>query len=91
MQQVFIGEITHILEEKENDGFKSKAIILKLSNSNNHLKIEFVQDNISLLSKLSTRQMAKIACSLVGKVYTKEDGKEDCFNSLRGYKIQTFK
>lgn len=57
----------------------------------NYVSFEFVQKGCALLDQFQPRQQVKISFDISGRMYTsKKTGKEECFNSLRGFRIERY-
>lgn len=57
----------------------------------NYVSFEFTQKGCALLDQFQLGQLVKISFDISGRLYTsKKTGKEETFNSLRGFKIERY-
>ena len=88
---VVVGQIIHIGEEQQiTENFKKAEVWLKtVEQYPNYYKVEYANGNIELIKNLEVGQNVKIHCNLSGRLYEAQDGTQDVFMSLRGWKVES--
>lgn len=57
----------------------------------NYVSFEFVQKGCALLDHFQPGQQVRISFDISGRLYTnRRTGREECFNSLRGFRIERY-
>ena len=88
------GLITQIgeIETFGQNGFRKRELLIEtVEEYPNNYKIEFHQVKTELLDKFSIGDSVKVSISIRGRKYVKEDGSEEVFNSIVGWKIENLR
>lgn len=91
-----IGTIKQIGQTTEygSNGFRKRELVLttekKINDKNyqEHILIEFIQDNCNKLDSFEIKDNVKISINIKGREWTNEDGKTKFFNSIQGWRIE---
>jgi len=85
------GKIRNIFETQIiTDTFKKREMVIEYAENPEYpeyLKIEFVQDKVSLLDSYKEGQIVTVAINLRGRIYNHPEKGEMFFNTLLGWKI----
>ena len=55
-----------------------------------HILIEFAQDKVALLDKFKVNDNVKVSINLRGREWVNKEGESKWFNSIQGWKIESF-
>ncbi len=84
------GIIKFIDETKTygESGFRKRELVVTTEEQYpQHILIEFIQDNVTLLDSFQLGQRVKVSINLRGREWTNPSGETRYFNSLVGWKI----
>jgi len=72
-------------------GFRKRELVLTTNEQYPQmLMIEFVQDKVDLLNSYSEGQDVKVSINLRGREWINPEGKAKYFNSIQGWRIESF-
>ena len=70
-------------------GFKKREMVLTIPGKyDQHILIEFTQDNCGLLDQFSVGQNVKISININGREWVSPQGETKYFNSIQGWRIE---
>lgn len=87
------GKLHHIYETQTiKDTFRKKEFILEYIEGNpdypQFIKLEFIQDNCSMLDDYKSGDEVKVLFNLKGRKWTNPKGEDVYFNTLQAWRIE---
>lgn len=85
------GKIKVINDTQEvgSKGFKKRTMVITTDEQYPQIiQIEFVQDKVDLLDKLTIGDMVKIHINLRGREWTNPEGEVIVFNTIQGWRVE---
>ena len=88
---VVIGQVYQVGETQTvgNNGFEKRELIIKtVEEYLQYIKIDFLQGNVDKIAPDLMDHNVKVSCKLGGRLYTRDSGDVEVFNSLVGWKVE---
>ena len=85
-----IGKVKVVNPEQQiSEKFVKRELVITTDEQYpQHILIEFIQDKVDLIDKLSPGDDVKVHINISGRLWTNPQGEDKYFNSIKGWRVE---